>query len=80
MANRLRAIDYAEIMKQIEETLESYGLSFYDFLSHMEMNRFSEYEKTDCCSQVDAEIYRPEGELLLDDVDEFDWPTRLFQS
>ncbi|MFX1484660.1 MAG: hypothetical protein ACFFCP_15905 [Promethearchaeota archaeon] len=75
MANRLHAIDYAKIMKQIEEILESYGLSLYDFLSHTGMNQFSEYEKNDCCSQVDAETCCPEGDQLLDDVDEFDWPT-----
>ncbi|MFW9870666.1 MAG: hypothetical protein ACFFEL_13650 [Candidatus Thorarchaeota archaeon] len=75
MANRLHAIDYAKIMKQIEEILESYGLSLSDFVSHTGMNRFSEYEKSDCCSQVDAEICCPEGEQVLDDIDEFDWPT-----
>ncbi|MFW9792796.1 MAG: hypothetical protein ACFFEE_00720 [Candidatus Thorarchaeota archaeon] len=75
MTNRLHAIDYAKIMKQIEEILESYGISLYDFLSHTEMNRFLEYERSDCCSQVEAEICCPESEQLLDDVDEFDWPT-----
>ncbi|MFW9926684.1 MAG: hypothetical protein ACFFDM_07965 [Candidatus Thorarchaeota archaeon] len=75
MTNRLHAIDYAKIMKHIDEILESYGLDLNDFLSHMEMNRFSEYEKSGCCSRADAAMCCPDGEQLLDDVDEFDWPT-----
>ncbi|MFW9767212.1 MAG: hypothetical protein ACFFF9_14705 [Candidatus Thorarchaeota archaeon] len=75
MENRLHAIDYDKILKRIEEILESYGISLNDLLSHTGRNRFSEYERSDCCSQVDTEMCCPEGEQLLDDFDEFDWQT-----